>query len=159
MYRAKQRGHGNWEIFDEVLRNRALERVATERELRHALDTGELLLHYRPIVLLEGGILQGAEALVRWQHPERGLLPPGEFIPIAEQSSLILQLGAWTLREACQQAARWRARFGDRAPLPVSVNVSARQLAQAELPEIIRQTLADTGSALPTSRSRSPRRR
>ena len=89
--------------------------------------------------------MHAVEALVRWQHPERGLLPPGEFIPIAEESALILQIGAWTLREACEQAARWRARFGDRAPLPVSVNVSARQLAQPELPEIIRQALADTG--------------
>jgi predicted signal transduction protein with EAL and GGDEF domain len=145
MYRAKQRGPGNWEIFDEALRNRALERAATERELRHALDTEELRLHYQPIVALESGAMHAVEALVRWQHPERGLLAPGEFIPIAEKSSLILQIGAWTLREACQQAARWRARFGDRAPLPVSVNVSAWQLAQPELPEIIRQVLAETG--------------
>jgi predicted signal transduction protein with EAL and GGDEF domain len=145
MYRAKQRGPGNWEIFDEALRNRALERVATERALRHALETGELRLHYQPIVKLDGRTLQAVEALVRWQHPERGLLPPGEFIPIAEESALILQIGAWTLREACEQAYRWRARFGDLAPLPVSVNVSARQLAQVELPEIIRQVLADTG--------------
>jgi predicted signal transduction protein with EAL and GGDEF domain len=145
MYRAKERGPGNWEIFDEELRKRALERVATERALRHALETGELRLHYQPIVTLDGGILQAVEALVRWQHPERGLLPPGEFIPIAEESALILRIGAWTLREACEQAYRWRARFGDRAPLPVSVNVSARQLAQAELPEIVRQVLADTG--------------
>jgi EAL domain-containing protein (putative c-di-GMP-specific phosphodiesterase class I) len=82
---------------------------------------------------------------VRWQHPERGLLPPGEFIPIAEGSSLILQIGAWTLREACAQAYRWRASFGDLAPLPVSVNVSARQLAQVALPEIVRQVLTETG--------------
>jgi len=145
MYRAKERGPGNWEVFDEALRKRALERVATERALRHALETGELLLHYQPMVKLDGGTLQAVEALVRWQHPERGLLPPGEFIPIAEESALILQIGAWTLREACKQAHRWRVRFGDRAPLPVSVNVSARQLAQAELPETIRQVLAETG--------------
>jgi predicted signal transduction protein with EAL and GGDEF domain len=145
MYRAKQRGPGNWEIFDEALRNRALQRVATERALRRALEAGELRLHYQPIVALDSGTLQSVEALVRWEHPERGLLPPGEFIPIAEESTLILQIGVWTLREACEQAARWRARFGDRAPLPVSVNVSARQLAQAELPEIVGQVLAETG--------------
>jgi len=145
MYRAKQRGPGNWEIFDEALRNRALERVATERALRHALESEELRLHYQPIVTLDGGALQSVEALVRWQHPERGLLPPGEFIPIAEESALILQIGVWTLREACKQASRWRARFGDRAPLPVNVNVSARQLAQPELPAIIRQVLTETG--------------
>jgi diguanylate cyclase (GGDEF)-like protein len=147
MYRAKQRGHGNWELFDEALRDRALERIATERALRHAIETGELRLHYQPIVTLDGGTLHSTEALVRWQHPERGLLSPGEFIPIAEESALILAIGAWTLREACEQAYRWRARFGDRAPLPVSVNVSARQLAQPELPEIIRQVLADTGAS------------
>jgi EAL domain-containing protein (putative c-di-GMP-specific phosphodiesterase class I) len=89
--------------------------------------------------------MRSVEALVRWQHPERGLVPPGEFIPIAEESALILQIGAWTLREACEQACRWRASFGEEAPLPVSVNVSARQLAQRDLPEIVRQTLADTG--------------
>jgi diguanylate cyclase (GGDEF)-like protein len=143
MYRAKQRGPGNWEMFDDAIRDRALERVATERELRHALTNGELRLHYQPIVSLDGGAMHSVEALVRWQHPVRGLVPPGEFIPIAEESALILQIGAWTLREACEQASRWRARFGDEAPLPVSVNVSARQLAQPELAEIIRQALAD----------------
>jgi predicted signal transduction protein with EAL and GGDEF domain len=145
MYRAKQLGPGNWEIFDEALRIRALERVATERALRHAIDSGELRLHYQPVVSLAERTLRSVEALVRWQHPERGLLAPGEFIPIAEESALILQLGHWTLTEACKHAARWRALFGDQAPLPVSVNVSARQLAQAELPEIIRQVLADAG--------------
>ncbi len=145
MYRAKQRGPGNWEIFDEALRNRALERVATERALRHAIHTGELRLHYQPIVALADGTMRAVEALVRWQHPERGLVAPGEFIPIAEESALILQIGEWTLRQACLQASRWRRLFGDQAPLPVSVNVSARQLAQAELPEIITQVLADTG--------------
>jgi predicted signal transduction protein with EAL and GGDEF domain len=145
MYRAKQRGPGNWEVFDEALRNRALERVATERALRRALEHGELRLHYQPIVALAGGTVQSVEALVRWEHPERGLVPPGEFIPIAEESALILQIGAWTLMAACEQASRWRARFGDRAPLPVSVNVSARQLAQPEFPEIVRRALAEMG--------------
>ncbi len=145
MYRAKERGAGNWEIFDEQIRIRALKRVGIEQALRQALRAGELRLHYQPIVTLDGGHLQAVEALVRWQHPERGLLPPGEFIPIAEESALILQIGAWTLQEACEQASRWRARFGDRAPLPVSVNVSAAQLAQPQLPEIIRQVLAETG--------------
>ena len=144
MYRAKERGPGRWEVFDEQIRRRALARVAIERALRHAPDAGELRLHYQPVVALEGGTLQAVEALVRWEHPERGLLHPADFIPIAEESALILQLGAWTLREACEQAGRWRARFGDRAPLPVSVNVSARQLAQAELPAIVGQVLAET---------------
>jgi EAL domain-containing protein (putative c-di-GMP-specific phosphodiesterase class I) len=145
MYRAKERGPGRWEVFDEALRNRALERVATERALRKALETGELRLHYQPVVTLDGAGIHSIEALVRWQHPERGLVLPGEFIPIAEESDLILQIGAWTLREACEQACRWRESLGDLAPLPVSVNVSARQLAQAELPEIVKQVLVETG--------------
>ena len=159
MYRAKQRGRGNWEIFDEVLRDRALERVATEHALRRALRDGELRLHYQPIVTLEDGTVQWVEALVRWEHPDRGLLPPGEFIPIAEDSSLILAIGEWTLREACEQAARWRERLGDRAPLPVSVNVSARQLGQPTLPDLIRRVLSETGVSPAISRSRSPRPR
>lgn len=147
MYRAKAHGPGGWEVFDERVRVQALERVAMERALRQALEAGELRLHYQPIVTLDGGALQSVEALVRWQHPERGLLPAGEFIPMAEESALIMQIGAWTLREACEQACRWRARFGEQAPLPVSVNVSARQLAQVELPQIVRQVLAETGLA------------
>jgi diguanylate cyclase (GGDEF)-like protein len=145
MYRAKQGGPGRWEIFDETIREQALERVGIERELRQALEAGELRLHYQPIVSLGRGAIHSVEALVRWQHPERGLVAPGEFIPVAEESALILQIGAWTLREACEQAHRWRACFGDRAPLPVSVNLSARQLAQPELPEIIKQVLTETG--------------
>jgi predicted signal transduction protein with EAL and GGDEF domain len=145
MYRAKQRGPGNWEIFDDALRNRALERVATERALRRAITCGDLRLHYQPIVTLADGTMRCVEALVRWQHSERGLLSPGEFIPIAEESALILQIGHWTLTEACEQAARWRALLGDQAPLPISVNVSARQLAQVALPDIVAKVLADTG--------------
>jgi diguanylate cyclase (GGDEF)-like protein len=145
MYRAKERGPGQYELFDVSLRDRALERLSTERALRGALDAEELRLHYQPIVALDGGGIVTAEALVRWEHPERGLVLPGEFIPIAEKSALILQIGAWTLREACEQACRWRARFGGQAPLPVSVNVSARQLTQADLPDLVRQVLAETG--------------
>jgi predicted signal transduction protein with EAL and GGDEF domain len=145
MYRAKQRGAGNWEIFDEALRARALERVTTERALRHGIGNGELRLHYQPIVTLADGVVRSVEALVRWQHRDRGLLPPGEFIPIAEDSTLILQIGEWVLREACEQVVRWRTLLGDQAPLPVSINVSARQLAQVELPQIVAQALADTG--------------
>lgn len=144
MYRAKERGPGNWELFDMELRSRLVERLAIERALPGALENGDLRLHYQPIVSLPGGAIRSAEALVRWEHPERGLISPAEFVPIAEESDLILQLGEWTLREACAQACRWRARFGDRAPLPVSVNLSARQLAQAELPQIVKQVLTET---------------
>jgi diguanylate cyclase (GGDEF)-like protein len=145
MYRAKERGAGNWEIFDEALRNRALERVGIERALRAALEAGQLRLHYQPIVALDDGALQSVEALVRWQHPDRGLILPGAFIPIAEESALISEIGLWTLGEACRQARRWRELFGAQAPLPISVNVSARQLAQPDLPEIIKRVLDETG--------------
>jgi diguanylate cyclase (GGDEF)-like protein len=145
MYRAKETGPGRWEIFDARIRAEALARIGIGRALREAVTAGELRLHYQPIVTLDNGSIHSVEALVRWEHPERGLLPPSEFIPIAEGSALILQIGAWTLREACKQAQRWRALFGDQAPLPVSVNVSARQLAQPELPEVVMQVLAETG--------------
>jgi diguanylate cyclase (GGDEF)-like protein len=145
MYRAKERGPGHYELFNEALRKHALERLGTERALRGALEAGGLQLHYQPIVALDDGSVQAIEALLRWDDPARGLVPPDRFIPIAEDSPLILEIGAWTLREACEQAHRWRAQFGGRAPLPVSVNLSARQLAQAELPEVIGQVLAETG--------------
>jgi diguanylate cyclase (GGDEF)-like protein len=145
MYRAKECGPGRWEIFDERIRAEALARIEVERALREALAAGELTLHYQPIVALDDGRVGAVEALVRWRHPERGLLLPREFIPIAERSALIFQVGEWVLREACEQAQRWRAIFGDQAPLPVSVNVSARQLAQPELPGVIEQVLAETG--------------
>jgi EAL domain-containing protein (putative c-di-GMP-specific phosphodiesterase class I) len=145
MYSAKAAGRNRIRTFTPELRTAAARRLLVAAELREAIEDDQLVLHYQPIVHLPTGEVTGVEALVRWQHPERGLVPPAEFIPIAEESALILQIGAWTLREACEQAFRWRARFGDEAPLPVSVNVSARQLAQRELPEIVRQTLADTG--------------
>ncbi|MFL5869196.1 MAG: putative bifunctional diguanylate cyclase/phosphodiesterase [Thermoleophilaceae bacterium] len=145
MYRAKERGTGHWELFDEALRNRALQRLATERALRVALDESQLRLFYQPIVSLKTGAIESVEALVRWEHPDRGLVFPADFIPIAEESALILQIGAWTLREACEQARDWRNRFGDMAPLPVSVNLSARQLAQSELPSIVGKVLSETG--------------
>ena len=144
MYRAKESGPGRWEIFDERIRVNALARIAIERTLREAVPAGQLRLDYQPIVALEDGRIHAVEALVRWQHPERGLLPPSEFIAIAERSDLIFQLGEWTLQEACRQANHWRVSLGDQAPLPVSVNVSARQLAQPELPEMIRRVLSET---------------
>ena len=113
--------------------------------MHRALVDDQFFLVYQPVIEAKTGLVRAVEALLRWDHPELGAISPTEFIPIAEGSALIFQIGAWTLREACEQAYRWRARFGDRAPLPVSVNVSARQLAQPELPEIIRQVLAQAG--------------
>jgi diguanylate cyclase (GGDEF)-like protein len=124
MYRAKLRGRAGHEVFDEEMRTRALARLRTEDELRHAITAGELCLVYQPIVSLTDGLVVGAEALVRWQHPERGLLAPREFIAIAEDSGLIVPMGDWVLREACRAAAAWDAEQA----LYVSVNLSPRQI-------------------------------
>src|SRR5437773_12364524 len=102
----------------------------TEQALRLALRHEELCLHYQPAVDLDSGRIIGTEALVRWQHPQRGLVPPGEFIPIAEQTGLIVPIGRWVLWEACRQAARWRAESPSAADLMMSVNVTGRQLRE-----------------------------
>jgi EAL domain-containing protein (putative c-di-GMP-specific phosphodiesterase class I) len=127
------------------MRTAVIDRVETHTALGKAIDSDGLLLHYQPIVALNGGGLSAVEALVRWESPDGGLVPPGDFIPLAEESGLILRLGEWVLRAACGQAARWRAEFGSRAPLPIHINVSARQVAQPDLPELVREVLEDTG--------------
>jgi diguanylate cyclase (GGDEF)-like protein len=129
--RAKERGRDRFEIFDTPMRARLLDRVALESDLRVALDTGQLRLHYQPVVTVSEGTLSAVEALVRWQHPERGLLGPGEFIPVAEESDLIVSLGAWVIDEACAQIRRWCDADPAQLGVRVSVNVSARQLSPA----------------------------
>ena len=133
MYRAKGRGPGNVELYTEDDEQNVLSRLRTSSELHRALERDELVLQYQPVVDLHTETLVGMEALVRWQHPTRGLLSPFDFIPLAEDSGLIVPLGAWVLNEACRQVARWgtlRTRAGqDEARLNVSVNVSALQLA------------------------------
>ena len=129
MYRAKENGRGGFELFDAVMRGHASERLRVENDLRRALEAGdELIAHYQPIVTLDGGAVTGVEALVRWNHPERGLVPPGEFIPVAEESGAILAIGERVLRLACAEAARWNAARATRPPLSVSVNLSPRQV-------------------------------
>jgi diguanylate cyclase (GGDEF)-like protein/PAS domain S-box-containing protein len=145
MYRAKEQGGGRYELFDEGMRGHATEHLRVERELRRAIEDDELRLHFQPLVSLVDGSLRGTEALVRWEHPERGLLAPGAFIPVAERGQLILDLGAWVLRTACAQASRWRSELGDRAPLPVHVNIAARQIAHEGLPQLIEEILEQTG--------------
>ena len=143
MYRAKDRGGGRHELFNQELRDRALDRLRTERALTRALSRDELFLLYQPIVSLDGSEVEGVEALVRWQDPELGLRSPTEFIPVAEESNLIVRLGEWVIGEACGQAARWRRELGDRAQLPVNVNLAARQLADERLPETVRRALEE----------------
>ncbi|HEU4979503.1 MAG TPA: EAL domain-containing protein [Solirubrobacteraceae bacterium] len=143
MYRAKERGRARVEVFDEELRQVAAERLATESALRRALERDELRLHYQPVVSLEDGSLHGLEALVRWEHPERGLLMPGAFIELAEETGLIVPLGEWVLREACATLASWRERLG--TDVQVAVNLSARHLQQPDLDLTVAEVLKHTG--------------
>ena len=144
MYRAKERGKSRYELFDSVMRARAVERLEIENALHRALERGEFCICYQPAVYLETGRIMGVEALVRWQHPTRGLLPPEAFITAAEETGLIVGLGAWVLREACRQ---WQAWSATGAAVPrISVNLSARQLAQPGLADMVAQILAETGT-------------
>ena len=145
MYRAKEAGGARCALFDEAMRRRVVERVHREQELRRALERDELVLFFQPIVCLERRRIVAVEALVRWQHPELGLLPPSEFVPIAEESGLIVGLGRWVLAEACRRLARWHADDAFDVPY-LSVNVSGRQLAEPALPEEVAAVLHRSGA-------------
>ena len=145
MYRAKAMGKARSEVFDTGMRQRALVRLQLETDLRHAIERGEFQLHYQPIVELATGRLDGFEGLLRWQHTDRGLIQPIEFIPAAEETGLIVPIGIWVLREACRQMAAWQAEFGPTLPLTVSVNLSAKQFMQKDLVEQIDIALRDSG--------------
>jgi diguanylate cyclase (GGDEF)-like protein/PAS domain S-box-containing protein len=145
MYQAKSTGKGHAARFEPAMHVAALRRLELEQELRDALTGGQLVLEYQPIVNPRDGTIQGSEALIRWDHPRRGRLWPGEFIPIAEDTGMIVPIGRWVLREACRQAASWIAARRDRTPLMVSINLSARQLADPSLVHDVRAALADSG--------------
>jgi diguanylate cyclase (GGDEF)-like protein/PAS domain S-box-containing protein len=145
LYRAKDRGRGRYEIFDRAMRVRTLERLSLENDLRRALDREQLRVHYQPVVSLRDRSILGLEALVHWEHPERGAVAPLEFIPIAEDSGLIGPIGEWVLNEACRQVCEWHADSPDAAPLGVSVNLSVRQITQRDLAGMVARTLRDTG--------------
>jgi EAL domain-containing protein (putative c-di-GMP-specific phosphodiesterase class I)/CheY-like chemotaxis protein len=127
------------------MRARAVERLEVETDLRRALERDELRVHYQPVVRLAGAAMLGVEALVRWQHPERGLMAPAEFIPVAEETGLIQPLGAYVLGESCRQVAAWNRTHPDRAPLSVAVNLSARQMSAADLTRLVITALNDSG--------------
>jgi diguanylate cyclase (GGDEF)-like protein/PAS domain S-box-containing protein len=147
MYRAKELGKARCETFDDALRRQVVERVEFEGALRGAAERGELRLDYQPFVDLQSGRVSGVEALLRWEHPELGTVPPLRFVPVAEQSGLIVAIGAWVVREACAQAARWAASDPAAGELEVAVNVSPRQLAAPSFADDVRRALADTGLA------------
>jgi diguanylate cyclase (GGDEF)-like protein len=144
MYDAKEHGKGQFKVFEPAMQDRVRDRIGVEAELRGALERDELVLAYQPLVSLADEEIVGVEALVRWRHPARGLLPPGFFLPVAEESGLILPLGRWVLREACRQARDWvGSRDGRR--FKVSVNLSPRQLHHADLVDEVVGALDDAG--------------
>ncbi|WP_250005184.1 bifunctional diguanylate cyclase/phosphodiesterase [Actinoplanes sp. M2I2] len=145
MYAAKTAGGDGWHWFDAAMDQAADADARLAAELRRAPADGQLVALYQPIVSLPGGDPVGAEVLVRWQHPVRGLLGPDAFIPLAERNGSVVELGDWVLREAVQQAVRWQQRLGDRAPERISVNVSARQLADPRFVDRVAELLTASG--------------
>jgi diguanylate cyclase (GGDEF)-like protein/PAS domain S-box-containing protein len=145
MHRAKERGRARWELFDEALRGRAISRLRVENDLRRALERRELTLDYQPLVSMGDGRLVGVEALVRWDHPERGRISPADFIPVAEENGLIEPIGRWVLARACRQAADWYDARPDAAPVSMSVNLSAAQVANVGLTDAVAAALRMSG--------------
>jgi diguanylate cyclase (GGDEF)-like protein/PAS domain S-box-containing protein len=145
MYDAKGRGKARHEVFDTAMHARAVARLQSETEMRRALENGEFRLHYQPIVTMGTGRPIGFEALLRWQHPRHGLIAPDEFIPMAEETGLIVPIGWWVLEEACRQMGAWHARFPDAATSIICVNLSSKQFLQAGLVEQVERRLRDSG--------------
>jgi EAL domain-containing protein (putative c-di-GMP-specific phosphodiesterase class I) len=149
MYQAKRRGGFGVETFGESLRIDVLDRMATEHGLRRAIERSELTLHYQPVVEMAGATTVGVEALIRWTHPDQGMVAPGRFIPVAEESGLIIPIGSWVLAQACLQMRRWHP-DGRAGAGTVEVNLSARQIDDSEIVDTVLQILDQTG--LPPSR-------
>jgi EAL domain-containing protein (putative c-di-GMP-specific phosphodiesterase class I) len=143
MYSAKEAGKNNFQFFSSEIRSQSLERLTLETQLRRALERGELLLHYQPKLDVRSGAITGVEALLRWQCPERGMVAPAHFIGLAEETGLIVPIGRWVLRTACQQHAAWAA--AGLPPLSMAVNLSARQFATDSLVDDVAQALRDSG--------------
>jgi diguanylate cyclase (GGDEF)-like protein len=144
MYHAKESGRGNYQFFSPQMNERVSRRLSTETRMRSALERGEFVLHYQPLIELAGGGIVGAEALLRWPQPDQRVMSPADFIPVAEDSGLIVPLGEWALREACTQAQAWQAH---QPGLRMAVNLSPRQFGQKHLARTIEQVLRDTGLA------------
>jgi predicted signal transduction protein with EAL and GGDEF domain len=144
MYRAKAKGGARSEVFDPSMNARAAERLELETELRYALERNEFRVFYQPKVLIATGQMISLEALVRWERPGIGLVPPDRFIPLAEETGLILSIGQWVLEEACRQTVIWQNAYPSEPPLSVSVNLSARQFQNANLVDDIARALRET---------------
>src|SRR5215813_12911136 len=142
MYRAKENGKARYELFDHGMHARAVSRLQLESDLRQAIENKEFCVYYQPIVSLETGRLAGFEALVRWNHPRRGLVSPADFIPVAEETGLIVPIGQWVLNEACARVRQWQLDSPSHRALSLSVNLSARQVAQPDLLDRIKEALA-----------------
>ncbi|HEX8336521.1 MAG TPA: EAL domain-containing protein, partial [Pyrinomonadaceae bacterium] len=144
MYRAKEKGKARYELFDADMHARAVERLRLENDLRRAVERGEFQVNYQPIVSLDSDRVAGFEALVRWEHPERGFVPPSEFIPVAEETGMIVEIGQWVLRESCRQMREWQRLSFDNRLLTVSVNLSGKQFLQPNLIGCVKQILHET---------------
>jgi diguanylate cyclase (GGDEF)-like protein/PAS domain S-box-containing protein len=145
MYRAKALGKGRYTIFDKEMYAQNLKTVQLDNDLRYALERDEFELYYQPIVQLSSGKLWGFEALIRWHHPERGLLLPAEFIPLAEETGLIIAIGDWVLNQACQQMSDWQNKFPAAKSLKISVNLTCQQIREKDLIEKLDQALVKSG--------------
>jgi EAL domain-containing protein (putative c-di-GMP-specific phosphodiesterase class I) len=143
MYRAKANGGAGSEVFDSTMHQRAIQRLQLETDLRQALADRQFQLHYQPIRCLATGALAGFEALLRWDHPLRGTVLPSEFVPVTEETGLIVPLGEWVIREACRQGRDWQERLDKE--VPINVNLSARQFQEPHFVETIEQILSETG--------------
>jgi diguanylate cyclase (GGDEF)-like protein len=145
MYRAKAAGRARYEMFDRAMHTDALARLQLETDLRRAVELDEFRLHYQPLVSLRTGRITGLEALVRWQHPDRGLVHPADFIPIAEETGLIVPMGRWVLNEACRQVREWQIAHPRDEPLTIGVNLSAKQFSQPDIVDQISSAIAASG--------------
>jgi EAL domain-containing protein (putative c-di-GMP-specific phosphodiesterase class I) len=144
MYMAKEKGKGRYQMFEPAMHDTALKRLELKADLQRALEHHEFILHYQPVIELESGSISGVEALVRWMHPVRGMVPPLDFIPLAEETGLIAPIGRWVMHEACRAAKELQQEFPTDPPLHMAVNLSARQLARAEIVDEVREILNDT---------------
>ena len=147
MYRAKAAGRARYEMFDRAMHTDALARLQLETDLRRAVEQGEFRLHYQPLVSLRTGHITGLEALLRWEHPQRGLVQPSEFIPIAEETGLIIRIGRWALNESCRQLHEWQQAHPRDEPLSISVNLSVKQFSQPDLIDQLASAIRTSGIA------------